>query len=367
MADTAVEFSGWAAKKNWGPETPLEKWSYNPPKLGPNDVTIAIDYCGICGSDLHTILPGEKGGWSTQSREEMDPVIAGHEIVGKVVEVGSQVKDHHVGDIVGVGPQVRSCLECDMCTSNRGNLCSKRTSTYNAKYHDMPGYKLCTQGGYADKIRVHEHWVLPIPKGLDPKVVGPLMCAGVTTYAPLKRFNIGPGKSVGVVGIGGLGHLALQWARAMKADHVVAISHSDKKKDAAQKFGATDYCDSSKPESMDRWKGKLDLVLITSFGNDTEWTPIIDLTKYDGGITCFLAIPSEPLKNIKAITMCQSQRMITGSFIGDPAVTAEMLRFAEEHKIAPQIEVHPMRHVNEVLKMQDDGKARFRYVLDNHA
>ncbi|RKP00885.1 hypothetical protein CXG81DRAFT_12679 [Caulochytrium protostelioides] len=367
MADTSVQFNGWAAKKNWSPEDPLEKWSYNPPKLGPNDVTIAIDYCGICGSDLHTILPGEKGGWSPKPRSEMDPVIVGHEIVGKVVEVGSQVKDHKVGDIVGVGAQARSCMDCEFCTTERKPLCPKTVSTYNAKYHHLPDYKLSSQGGYADKIRVHEHWVLPIPKSLDPKVVGPLMCAGITLYAPLKRHGAGPGKTVGVMGVGGLGHMGIKWAKAMGCERVVAVSHSDKKKDAATKLGATDYCNFSDEKDVAQWSAKLDLLVVTSFSNDTNWDAVMGLTKMDGGVTCVVAAPNEAMKHVYAFSLLTSQRVLTGSLIGDPTLIKEMLEFAAKHNITPDVEIVPMSQANDAVLKQHEGKARFRYVLDAHA
>ncbi|KAF8916951.1 hypothetical protein BGZ58_005173, partial [Dissophora ornata] len=225
--DTTVSFNGWASSG----DTILKKFSYHPRPIGPKDVEIEISHCGICGSDIHTIT----GGWGELKN---GPCIPGHEIVGKVVAVGKD-SCHKIDDLVGVGAMVDACGECDECKSGFDQFCSKSAFTYNSTYKDGRGGK--TYGGYADRIRVNSEFAFKIPSQISAAEAAPLLCAGITTYAPLKQHGAGPGMRVGIIGIGGLGHLAIQWASAMNCDEVVAISTSDSKREESKKLGATKF------------------------------------------------------------------------------------------------------------------------------
>jgi D-arabinose 1-dehydrogenase-like Zn-dependent alcohol dehydrogenase len=254
--DTTATFTGWASSGS----LPLKKFTYHPRPLGPKDVEVEVTHCGICGSDVSTIT----GGWGPLPA----PCIAGHEIVGTVVAAGPQSL-RHVGELIGIGGVINSCGKCKDCTRGFQQLCTKKSFVFNDIYHD--GSNIETRGGFTDRIRVNSEFAYRIPpeispaEGIDysflsyflrfclffivlilyflivPLLAAPLLCAGITTYAPLKHFGAGPGKRVGVMGIGGLGHLAIQWAAAFKADEIVAISTSDNKREEAKKLGATKF------------------------------------------------------------------------------------------------------------------------------
>ncbi|KAF8639289.1 hypothetical protein AX17_001600 [Amanita inopinata Kibby_2008] len=226
--DQDIQWKGYAIHdtKHWDEFQVID---FKPKEPGDYDIDIKIEYCGVCASDVHTIT----GGWG----EPLMPIIPGHEIVGYVVRVGPKVTEFKVGDRAGVGPQVLSCFKCAPCTTGNEQYCKNGVDTYNSKYPNGD----VAQGGYSTAIRAHERFVFPLPKELSMEEVAPMLCAGMTVYSPLVRNGAGPGKVVGVVGIGGLGHYALQFARALGAERVVAFSHSPDKKDDVMEMGATDY------------------------------------------------------------------------------------------------------------------------------
>lgn len=344
------QFTGWAAK---GKDQALVKWSYEPRPLGPHDVDIRISHCGICATDTCTL----DSGWGPS----LYPCIVGHEIIGVVARVGPSVQTFRPGQRVGVGPQVYTCQECEDCQKGQENHCTKvNVLTYNSKYPDGAQ----AQGGYADFIRVHAHWVTHIPEALGSAEAAPLLCAGLTTYSPLREAGTGPGKSVGVVAIGGLGHIGIQWARAMGASKVTAISHSTSKKSDSFKLGATDFVATSNPEDIQSASYSLDILLVTSCGDYTDWTSLISLMR-NGGKILLVAIPEKPISGIPAYLFLSRKLTLSGSAFGPPGMLSEMLQVAAKHNVRAWSEVRPMTQVNETLKDMRDGRARFRYVLEN--
>ena len=347
MSMTIETYHGYAALE---PGLDVKPIDYPAKPWTEKDVEIKITHCGICGSDLHTIT----GGWG----KIQYPQVVGHEIIGHVVRIGSQVDPvkYQVGPRVGVGAQCGSCSQCRYCSGKKENLCDKGIFTYNSKDN---GYT--TQGGYANYYRCSSEFVVPIPQGLSSEVAAPLMCAGITTYAPLKRYNIGPNHQVAVIGIGGLGHLGIQWAVALGAQ-VTAISSSDKKRELALKeLGAHDYINSSDPEQL---KGrKFDLVLCTAFGTDSDWTTLLSLVDKEGTFV-MVALPEKPM-SLGAGALIRSQVSLAGSIIGAPSMIEEMLDFAVKKNVKPIVEVMPMEKAAEALDKMHNGGARFRIVLEN--
>ncbi|KAI8807126.1 chaperonin 10-like protein [Cladochytrium replicatum] len=343
-------FHGMAA---YEPGVDVKPWTYPARAFGEEDIEIKISHCGICGSDIHTIT----GGWGTIKY----PQVVGHEIVGHITRIGSKVdsKKYAVGTRVGVGAQCGSCGDCSECSDHAENLCTKGwVGTYNGKLKD--GY--ITQGGYSDFFRCNNKFVVPIPEQISSETAAPLMCAGITTYAPLRRYNAGPGKKVGVVGIGGLGHLGLQWSHALGAE-TTAISSSARKAEAAKKLGAEKYLNSSDPEDLKRFNKYFDIILCTSFGVDTDWNALLNLLAVRGTFI-LVALPEEPLK-IKPGMIINGHRSITGSIIGSPSEIEEMLAFAVEKGVRPVVEVVPMAKAAEGVSKLHKGKAHFRVVLEN--
>ncbi|KAG0364423.1 GroES-like protein [Gamsiella multidivaricata] len=349
--DTSVTFNGWASTG-----TPnLKPFSYHPRPIGPKDVEIEITHCGICGSDIHTIT----GGWGELKN---GPCIPGHEIVGKIVEAGN--KSHHkVGDLVGVGAMVDACGECNQCKSDNDQFCTKKCFTYNDTFKDGRGGQ--SYGGYADRVRVNSDFVFKIPSEISAAEAAPLLCAGVTTYTPLKIHKAGPGKTVGVIGIGGLGHLAIQWAHALKCDEVVAVSTSDNKREESKKLGATKFINSKKPEDMKAAAGSIDLLICTSFATDTDWAKVLSLVATHGKLV-LLALPEDPLQ-IPANSLISRNVSIAGSLIGGKETVQEMLEFAAKHNIRPWIEKRPMSDPNAAVKHMMDGRPRYRIVMETEA
>ncbi|KAI8605037.1 putative quinone oxidoreductase [Dissophora ornata] len=349
--DTSVSFNGWASTGN----TILKKFSYHPRPIGPKDVEIEISHCGICGSDIHTIT----GGWGELKN---GPCIPGHEIVGKVVATGRD-SYHKIGDLVGVGAMVDACGECDECKSGFDQFCSKAAYTYNATYKDGRGGN--TYGGYADRIRVNSEYAFKIPSQISAAEAAPLLCAGITTYAPLKQHGAGPGMRVGVIGIGGLGHLAIQWASALNCDEVVAISTSDSKREESKKLGATKFVNSTKPEDMEAAAASMDLILCTSFADDQDWGKLLALVANHGKLV-LLGLPESDLK-IHGFSLIGRGVSIGGSLIGGRKAVQEMFDFAAEKNIRPLIEKMPMSDANAAVKHMMEGRPRYRIVLETEA
>ncbi|KAJ2659141.1 hypothetical protein IWW48_003674 [Coemansia sp. RSA 1200] len=341
------EIHGWAAMK---PGIDVERWSYKPRPIGEHDVEIKIDFTGICGSDLHTI----KDEWNGTSY----PVIVGHEIVGKVVTKGDRVTEFNEGDIVGVGAQCYADLkkDCHACSNNLDPHCPNMVSTYNSKYADGAQ----AQGGYSEAIRVDANYAFKIPSSIDPAHAAPLMCAGTTVFAPMLRNGVKKGDRVGVVGIGGLGHLAIQYAKALGAE-VVAFSHSPNKRDECLKLGASKFVDTSNKKDIDAIRHSLTYLFITSSSKHNNYEEFITWMDFEGQVV-LLAIPEGKL-SFSPFDLILSEVAITGSMIGGVNIVKEALEFAAKHNIRPIIERYPLDDVNAALKHVDEGKARYRVVL----
>lgn len=319
---------------------------------GPRDVQIEIAYCGVCHSDLHTV----RSEWSGTRY----PCVPGHEIVGHVSAVGSEVQAFKVGDTVGVGCMVDSCQHCAACDEGLEQYCTNGfTGTYNSRTADAPGHTL---GGYSQRIVVDERFVLRIRHGADQlAAVAPLLCAGITTYSPLRHWNVGPGKKVGIVGIGGLGHMGIKLAHAMGA-HVVAFTTSESKRRDAHHLGADEVVVSRDGEAMAAHAGSFDFIL------DTVAAPhVLDafttLLKRDGTL-CLVGVPAEPHPSPNIGALIFGRRSIAGSLIGGIRETQEMLDFCAEHGIVSDIEMIPAQAINEAYERMLRSDVKYRFVID---
>jgi len=333
------------------PGEPLKPWPLERRDLRANDVEIDIDFCGICHSDIHTV----RGEWGEQNW----PFVPGHEIVGRVASTGEAVTLHKVGDLVGVGCMVDSCRHCPPCELRMEQFCENGFSgTYSGV---ETGTGRPTYGGYAGKIVVHEDFVLRIPEGLDPAGAAPLLCAGITTYSPLRRWNVGPGMKVGVVGLGGLGHVALKIAKALGA-HVTLFTTSPGKVADGKALGADEVVISREPGAMEAHAYTLDFVLDTvSAPHDLD--PYLRLLKIDGTLT-LVGMPAEPHPSPDPASLILKRRSLAGSITGGLAETQEMLDFCAEKGIAADIEMIAMDEVNEAYERLLAGKVKYRFVID---
>ncbi|WP_413766970.1 NAD(P)-dependent alcohol dehydrogenase [Rhodococcus pyridinivorans] len=338
-----------AAYAATAPDAPLSKTTVERRALGPLDVLIAIEFAGICHSDIHTAR-NEWGGTKY-------PIVPGHEIVGTVAAVGSDVTEHAVGDRVGVGCFVNSCGECDPCRTGFEQHCTNRvTGTYNSVDRDGT----VTQGGYSTHIVVTEHFVLRIPDGLDPAAAAPLLCAGITLYSPLKRWNAGPGRKVAIIGMGGLGHVGVKIAAAMGAE-VTVLGHSLSKRDDGLRFGAVDYRSTEDESTFKELRGKFDLILNTVSVN-------LDLDRYLSllrlhGTLVGLGLPEKPL-SVRAFSLAMNDRAMAGSNVGGIPDTQAMLDFCAEHGIGAEIELISADRINEAYDRVVASDVRYRFVID---
>eukprot|EP00029_Vermamoeba_vermiformis_P011412 TRINITY_DN626_c0_g2_i1.p1 TRINITY_DN626_c0_g2~~TRINITY_DN626_c0_g2_i1.p1 ORF type:complete len:348 (-),score=75.69 TRINITY_DN626_c0_g2_i1:528-1571(-) len=339
------QFKAWAA---FEPKGQLSEWSYTPRPLGPRDVEIDITHCGMCGTDLQIIDNGL--GYSQY------PLVPGHEFVGNVTRVGSEVTRVKLGQRVGVGPQVQSCHECENCNDHQESYCSKLVFTYSGVYPD--GQR--PYGGYAHNVRVDERFTFVIPENLKSEEAAPLLCIGVTAYAPFKHNNIGPGKRVGVIGIGGVGHIALKFARALGAE-VYAISTSASKEEEAKKLGAHHFINTNDKESVAKYQNHLDFILCTVNNENIDWNTFFGLLRREGTFHLIGAL-SKPIP-LNTGTFMFKRAKFTGSFIGSPDETDEMLAFASKHNIAANVQVWHIEKINEAIESFRQGKPRYRYVL----
>lgn len=356
-ADSTVEFHGYAAYEKKGDVKPF---SYNPPKLADDFVEIDIECCGICGSDIHTI----DSGWGPSNY----PVIVGHEIIGRVVAAGKDVKNVRVGDRVGVGAQCGSCLnkskkDCDACATGNEQMCAGNIWTYNTHYDDGQ----LSQGGYANRVRCQSAFAFEIPHQISSAEAAPLMCAGVTVFAPLQRYITRKNMRVAVIGIGGLGHLAVKYAAKLLelqgGGELTAVSHNSKKKDDALKMGAHKFLDTSDKGALSKAGKSFDLVLSTANGTGQDWNSWLS-TVAVRGIFCTVGLPEEPLQ-IAAFSLMASQIYVTASGIGSIVEIEQMLAFSARWGIRPIIERLPMAQANEGIQRVRDGSVRFRVVLEN--
>ena len=320
-----------------------------------DEVRIDILYCGVCHSDLHQV----RNDW----HNTIYPCVPGHEIIGRVSEAGSSVSKFKVGDLVGVGCMVDSCGTCPPCQEKEENYCEGPvgwTATYNG-YMKPKNEDFNTFGGYSTNVVVKESFVLRIPAALDIKAAAPILCAGVTTYSPMKHWKVGPGQRVAVVGIGGLGHMAVQIARALGAT-VTAVTRTTEKQAEAEKLGAHDVLISTDSKAMEAHEMKFDFIIIT-IPDAFEVNDYVKLLKRDGVITTvgLLGPYKDSLNNME---MAMHRRSISGSIIGGIAETQEVLEFCAEHNILPEVEIIKMQDINEAFEKMKDEEVRFRYVID---
>ncbi|HUH91354.1 MAG TPA: NAD(P)-dependent alcohol dehydrogenase [Lysobacter sp.] len=319
---------------------------------GPQDVQIDIAYCGVCHSDLHQV----RAEWAGT----VFPCVPGHEIVGKVKTVGSDVTGFKPGDLVGVGCIVDSCQHCAECGDGLENYCDHMVGTYNGRTPDAPGHTL---GGYSQQIVVHQRYVLRIrhPEA-QLAAVAPLLCAGVTTWSPLRHWKVGPGKKVGVVGIGGLGHMGIKLAHAMGA-HVVAFTTSESKREAAKALGADEVVVSRNADEMAAHAKSLDFILNT-VAAPHELDPFFALLKRDGTMT-LVGAPATPHPSPNVFSLIAKRRSLAGSLIGGIPETQEMLDFCAEHSIVADIEMIRADEINEAYDRMLKGDVKYRFVIDN--
>jgi alcohol dehydrogenase (NADP+) len=338
--------NAYAAPSATGPLVPTKIQRRD---VGPRDVLIEIKYAGICHSDIHTV----RGEWGPQQY----PLTPGHEIVGIVTETGSEVSRHQVGDRVGVGCMVNSCRECVHCLRGEEQYCLKgNIPTYGGVDRDGT----ITQGGYSTHVVVDEDFVLRVPESLDFASAAPLLCAGITTYSPLKHWNAGPGKKVAIVGMGGLGHTAVQIAHALGAE-VTVLSQTLSKKDDGLRLGAGHYYATSDPKTFEQLAGTFDLILNTvSAGLDIS--AYLMLLSVDGTLVN-VGAPAEPLP-VNAFALISGRRSFAGSMIGGIRETQEMLDFCAEHGIAPETELIGADQINDAYERVLASQVRYRFVID---
>jgi uncharacterized zinc-type alcohol dehydrogenase-like protein len=317
--------------------------------LGPRDVLIEIRYAGICHSDIHTV----RGEWG----EVAYPLTVGHEIVGVVAEVGSEVTRHAVGDRVGVGCMVNSCRECENCLAGEEQYCLNGIVGTYANV-DVDG--TITQGGYSTHVVVVEDFVLRVPESIPYDRVAPLLCAGITTYSPLKHWKAGPGVKVAVVGMGGLGHMAVKIAAALGAE-VTVLSQTLSKKDDALRFGAGAHYATSDPATLNELRGSFDLI-INTVSAPLDLDAYLRLLRLDGTMVN-VGAPPEALP-VHVFTLFGNRRSFAGSSIGGIRETQEMLDFCAEHDIAPEVEVIDAAQINEAYERVLRSDVRYRFVID---
>jgi len=317
--------------------------------VGPGDVLIEVTHAGICHSDIHTV----RGEWGPQAY----PLVPGHEIVGVVTEVGSAVTGHRVGDRVGVGCMVDSCRECPNCRAGEEQYCLKgMTATYGSVDRDGT----ITQGGYSTHVVVDTDFVVRVPDGIDPAAAAPLLCAGITTYSPLRRWGAGPGKRVAVVGLGGLGHMAVKLASAMGAE-VTVLSQSLKKQEDGLRLGADSYFATSDPETFSQLAGRFDLI-VNTVSASIDVDAYLSLLALDGALVN-VGAPAEPL-SLNVFSLLGARRSYAGSMIGGIRETQEMLDFCAEHGIGAEVEVIPADRINEAYERVLASDVRYRFVID---
>jgi alcohol dehydrogenase (NADP+) len=320
--------------------------------LTERDVEIEILFCGVCHSDVHVV----RNEWS-HAMPTVYPVVPGHEIVGRVTRVGSAVGKHKAGDLVGVGCLVDSDGTCDACKAGLEQYCPNQTLTYGSPDSHLGRV---TYGGYSDRIVVDEHFVLRVPETLDPAGAAPLLCAGITTYSPLRHWGVGPGKKVGVIGLGGLGHMAVKFADAFGA-HVVVFTTSPGKQEDALRLGADEVAISRHANEMQKHAGSFDFILDTvSAQHDVN--AYLNLLRVNGTMT-LVGAPSKPLE-VAAFSLITGRRSLAGSAIGGLAETQEMLDFCGEHGITADVEIIPIQSVNDAYERLLVSDVKYRFSID---
>jgi uncharacterized zinc-type alcohol dehydrogenase-like protein len=338
---------GYAADS---PVSNLKPFNFERREVGARDILIEIQFCGICHSDIHQVRD-EWGG-------SIYPMVPGHEIVGRVAQVGADVKKFKEGDFAGVGCFVDSCRECENCADGFEQFCLKQAAqTYNSTEMDR---KTPTFGGYSSQIVVDENYALKISDRENLAGIAPLLCAGITTYSPLKRFNVGKGQKVGIVGLGGLGHMGVKLAASMGAE-VTVFSHSPSKKEDARKLGAHNFVITKNPEDMSPLAGKYDFILDTVSANH-DLNMYLNLLKR-GGAMVLVGAP-EKAAEVSAFSLIVNNRTLAGSGIGGIAETQEMLDYCAKHNITSDVEVIPIKKIDEAYERTLKSDVRYRFVID---
>lgn len=333
--------------------SPLVPFEFNRREPTSYEVEFEILFCGVCHTDVHRV----KNDWGSTKY----PVVPGHEIVGRVTHIGDKVTKHQVGDIVGVGCLVNSCRTCNSCKAGLEQYCENgNISTYNS-IDPIDGE--VTKGGYSQCGIAHEDFVLTIPEGLSPAEAAPLLCAGITVYSPLKHWNVKPGMKVGVVGIGGLGHLAIKYAKAMGAE-VTAITTSASKTNDALHYGADNVVVSTNQKDLDDYKASLNLI-INTIPVSHNVQPYIDLLDRDG--TLVLVGVLSPIEGFNAKSLMTKRRSIAGSIIGGIPETQEMLNYSNQHSIKTEIKIIAIDQINEAFNRIQSKDLSYRLVIDLRA
>ena len=322
------------------PQGELRPFEYDPGVLGAEDVEIKVDYCGICHSDL-AMIDNEWG-------MSQYPQVGGHEVIGTVAQIGGSVKHVKVGDRVGLGWFSKACEDCEWCESGDMNLCLNSESTIVGR-----------AGGFAEAVRAHESWVTVLPEGIDLATAGPLFCGGITVFNPIVQLDIKATDRVGVIGIGGLGHMALKFLSAWGCE-VTAFTSSASKAAEAIDLGANRTLDSRDEAALKAAANSLDVIIVTA-GADLDWASYINILRPKGRLH-FVGVPPSPVAT-HAFPLIASQKSITASPLGSPSTIAKMLDFAKRHSIAPIVEEFPFEKINEAIAHLRSGKARYRVVL----
>ena len=335
-----------------GPTSGLAAATIRRREPGPEDVQIEILYCGVCHSDLHQVRNEWSGVMPT-----VYPCVPGHEIVGRVTKVGSAVSKFKLGDLAAVGCMVDSDRVCPECQAGLEQFCANMTLTYNSPDKHLGGV---TYGGYSDSIVVDQRFVLRVPANLNPAGAAPLLCAGITTYSPMRHWGVTKGKKVGVVGLGGLGHMAVKFAHALGA-HVVVLTHSPGKKEDALRLGADEVVVSSNADEMKKHAGSFDFIL-DAVSADHDINAYINLLGIDGNLT-LVGAPAKPL-SVAAFNLIMRRRGFSGSMIGGIPETQEMLDFCGEHNITADVEVIPIQKVNEAYERLLKSDVKYRFSID---
>jgi uncharacterized zinc-type alcohol dehydrogenase-like protein len=337
----------WAAPSARAPLAPFE---IQRREVGDHDVQIDIAFCGVCHSDIHQVRD-EWGG-------AIFPMVPGHEIVGRVARVGKAVQRFKEGDLAGVGCMVDSCRTCDPCRRDLEQFCVRGAAmTYNGTEMDR---KTPTYGGYATRVVVDERFTLRIPKGLDPAGAAPLLCAGITTYSPLRHWKVGKGSRVGVVGLGGLGHMGVKLASAMGAE-VTMLSTSRTKEADARRLGAHHFALTSDDATFKKLGGHFDFILDTISARH-DYNAYLNMLRVDGAMV-LLGVPPEPAP-VHAFSLIGGRRTLAGSLIGGIAETQEMLDYCAEHAVVADVEIIPIQKINEAYERMVKGDVRYRFSID---
>lgn len=332
------------------PDAKFVPFDFERRDLAPSDILIEILYCGVCHSDIHQA----RNEW----QNSMYPMVPGHEIVGRVTQVGAEVSKFKTGDIAGIGCFVDSCRSCENCTEGSEQFCQKQlVMTYNGYEKDG---KTLTFGGYSTQYVVDENYALKINQTQNLAAVAPLLCAGITTYSPLKRFNVGAGKRVGIVGLGGLGHMGVKLAVSMGAD-VTVFSTSPSKEQDAKNLGAHNFVVTKNPENLAPLVGKFDFILdCVSAPHDLN--TYLNLLRLDGAMV-IVGVPDKPFE-IYAFSLIANNRILAGSMIGGIRETQEMLDYCAEHNIVSDVEVIPIDQIEQAYERTIKSDVRYRFVID---